>query len=67
MAIDLDAYFLRIGYFGERTPTLETLRAINRDFARWRRRGRIPGCLQRKDLNVSRLSPAPLAPWPQFW
>jgi hypothetical protein len=30
MAIDLNAYFLRIGYFGERTPTLETLQAINR-------------------------------------
>lgn len=28
-AIDLDAYFERIGYTGERTPTLETLRAIH--------------------------------------
>jgi N-hydroxyarylamine O-acetyltransferase len=28
-AIDLDAYFGRIGYAGERTPTLETLRAIH--------------------------------------
>ena len=27
-SIDLDAYFQRIGYEGERTPTLETLRAI---------------------------------------
>jgi arylamine N-acetyltransferase len=25
-----DAYFLRIGYFGERTPTLETLQTITR-------------------------------------
>jgi N-hydroxyarylamine O-acetyltransferase len=30
MAIDLDAYFARIGYTGERTPTLETLRAVQR-------------------------------------
>jgi N-hydroxyarylamine O-acetyltransferase len=28
-AIDLDAYFQRIGYKGARTPTLETLRAIH--------------------------------------
>lgn len=28
--IDLDAYFQRIGYSGERTPTLETLRMIQR-------------------------------------
>lgn len=28
-AIDLDAYFRRIGYTGERTPTPETLRAIH--------------------------------------
>ncbi|GAB3931085.1 arylamine N-acetyltransferase family protein [Larkinella terrae] len=28
--IDLDAYFQRIGYAGERTPTLETLRTIQR-------------------------------------
>jgi N-hydroxyarylamine O-acetyltransferase len=28
-AIDLDAYFQRIGYKGTRTPTLETLRAIH--------------------------------------
>lgn len=28
MGIDLDAYFLRIGYGGKRTPTLETLRAV---------------------------------------
>lgn len=28
-AIDLDAYFRRIGYEGERTPTLETLHAIH--------------------------------------
>ncbi|GAB3914732.1 arylamine N-acetyltransferase [Larkinella knui] len=28
--IDLDAYFRRIGYAGERTPTLETLRALQR-------------------------------------
>lgn len=27
-AIDLDAYFRRIGYAGERTPTLDTLRSI---------------------------------------
>jgi N-hydroxyarylamine O-acetyltransferase len=27
--IDLDAYFLRIGYRGPRTPTLDTLRAIH--------------------------------------
>ncbi len=27
--IDLDAYFQRIGYDGERTPTLATLRAIH--------------------------------------
>jgi N-hydroxyarylamine O-acetyltransferase len=26
--IDLDAYFERIGYAGERTPTLDTLRGI---------------------------------------
>lgn len=30
MAIDLDAYFSRIGYIGERAPTLETLQAIHR-------------------------------------
>jgi N-hydroxyarylamine O-acetyltransferase len=30
MAVDLDAYFLRIGFSGERTPTLETLRTIHR-------------------------------------
>jgi hypothetical protein len=30
MAIDLDAHFHRIGYVGERTPTLDTLRAVNR-------------------------------------
>jgi len=30
MAIDLDAYFLRIGYTGDRTPTLATLQAIHR-------------------------------------
>ena len=30
MAIDLDAYFRRIGYAGEHTPTLDTLRAVNR-------------------------------------
>ncbi len=29
MAIDLDAYFARIGYDGPRRPDLETLRAIN--------------------------------------
>lgn len=29
MAIDLDAYFRRIGYEGSRVPSLETLRAIN--------------------------------------
>jgi N-hydroxyarylamine O-acetyltransferase len=29
MTIDLDAYFFRIGYAGERTPTLGVLRAIN--------------------------------------
>jgi N-hydroxyarylamine O-acetyltransferase len=28
-SIDLDAYFQRIGYEGERTPTLPTLRAIH--------------------------------------
>ena len=28
-SIDLDAYFQRIGYDGERTPTLDTLRAIH--------------------------------------
>jgi len=28
-AIDLDAYFQRIGYTGERAPTLDTLRAIH--------------------------------------
>lgn len=28
--VDLDAYFRRIGYTGERTPTLETLREIQR-------------------------------------
>ncbi len=28
-AVDLDAYFGRIGYAGKRTPTLETLRAIH--------------------------------------
>lgn len=28
-AIDLDAYFQRIGYTGERTPTLDTLRALH--------------------------------------
>jgi hypothetical protein len=28
--IDLDAYFQRIGYDGERAPTLATLRAIHR-------------------------------------
>src|SRR5205085_12496143 len=27
-AVDLDAYFKRIGYEGERTPTFETLQAI---------------------------------------
>src|SRR4051812_15485107 len=27
-AVDLDAYFQRIGYEGERTPTFETLQAI---------------------------------------
>ena len=27
-AIDLEAYFKRIGYRGERLPTLDTLRAI---------------------------------------
>jgi N-hydroxyarylamine O-acetyltransferase len=30
MTIDLDAYFRRIGYAGERAPTLKTLQAINR-------------------------------------
>jgi N-hydroxyarylamine O-acetyltransferase len=30
MAVDLDAYFRRIGYAGERTPTFDTLRAISR-------------------------------------
>jgi N-hydroxyarylamine O-acetyltransferase len=30
MAVDLDAYFLRIGFTGERAPTLETLRTIHR-------------------------------------
>lgn len=29
MAIDLDAYFRRIGYEGSREPTMQTLRAIN--------------------------------------
>src|SRR5262245_12466747 len=29
VAIDIDAYFQRIGYSGERTPTLDTLRAIH--------------------------------------
>src|SRR5262249_14620665 len=28
-AIDVDAYFQRIGYAGKRTPTLETLRALH--------------------------------------
>lgn len=28
-AVDLDAYFARIGYSGPRTPTLETLRALH--------------------------------------
>jgi N-hydroxyarylamine O-acetyltransferase len=28
--IDIDAYFVRIGYTGERTPTLGTLRALHR-------------------------------------
>lgn len=28
-AIDLESYFQRIGYLGERTPTLETLRAVH--------------------------------------
>lgn len=28
-AVDLDAYFTRIGYFGPRTPTLATLRAVH--------------------------------------
>jgi N-hydroxyarylamine O-acetyltransferase len=28
-SIDLDAYFERIGYHGERPPTLATLRAIH--------------------------------------
>src|SRR5690242_16272279 len=28
--IDLDAYFARIGYFGPRTPTLDTLRGVHR-------------------------------------
>jgi N-hydroxyarylamine O-acetyltransferase len=28
-AIDIDAYFQRIGYAGERTPTLQTLRALH--------------------------------------
>ena len=31
--IDLDAYFERIGYHGERTPTLATLRAIHAQHA----------------------------------
>ena len=30
MGADLDAYFLRIGHGGARTPTLETLAAIHR-------------------------------------
>src|SRR5690606_14922037 len=30
MAVDLDGYFRRIGYGGPRTPTLETLRALQR-------------------------------------
>jgi N-hydroxyarylamine O-acetyltransferase len=32
-AINLDAYFYRIGYSGERTPTLKTLQAIHRHHA----------------------------------
>jgi N-hydroxyarylamine O-acetyltransferase len=30
MDLDLDAYFRRIGYAGERAPTIETLRALHR-------------------------------------
>ena len=30
MTIDIDAYFQRIGYQGERSPTLETLRFLHR-------------------------------------
>jgi len=33
VAIDLDAYFQRIGYREDRTPTLETLQAIHRQHA----------------------------------
>jgi N-hydroxyarylamine O-acetyltransferase len=32
-AIDLDAYFQRIGYIGERTPTLKTLQSIQQHHA----------------------------------
>lgn len=32
-AIDLDAYFQRIGYIGERTPTLKTLQSIHQHHA----------------------------------
>jgi N-hydroxyarylamine O-acetyltransferase len=32
-AIDLDAYFQRIGYFGERMPTLKTLQSIHQHHA----------------------------------
>jgi N-hydroxyarylamine O-acetyltransferase len=33
-AIDLDAYFQRIGYIGERTPTLKTLQSIHQHHAK---------------------------------
>jgi N-hydroxyarylamine O-acetyltransferase len=51
MAIDLDAYFRRIGYFGERTPTLETLQAINRLH---------PQAIPFENLNVLMKWPVPL-------
>ena len=51
MAIDLNAYFLRIGYTGERAPTLETLRAINR---------RHPQAIPFENLNALMKWPAPL-------
>lgn len=33
-AIDLDAYFQRIGYSGDRSPTLKTLQAIHQHYTR---------------------------------
>jgi hypothetical protein len=65
-AFDLAAYFARIGYDGPRTPTLETLRAIqllHPQAIAFENLNPLLAIPVRLDIELARGEADPLAPW----